>query len=324
MRNPLTATMLAATVLPALGYAKTTNICGRTPLAGKHHHAGGWFVRLHRVLWRWAIVCTAAFAGTGCATNVLPVYQLTSAHKHQAMEVARHTALPPSRRTPRAELVAVVERVRQRMRPAGLIVCREVFTTNCPESLASMRVMVWLDDGNINAFAREDGVLGFNGGLIQAAGTDDEIAMVMGHEMAHVMFGHNAKKASNEGLGMLFGLALGMGATYDIAPYMDERDLAQVLQGSMSLFQHAGALAYSPEMELEADTLSAHMVHEAGYDVNAAKGFLIRTARIGAAAGPANALSMVGFLGSHPSDDRRLAHWDIVAAKAVSGLRPGW
>ena len=291
---------------------------------GQQGDVGSGFMWSHKVLCRLAIVWVMVLAGAGCATTLLPVYEPTSAHKLQAMELARRTALPPSRRTPRAELVAVAERVRQRMWPAGLTVCREVFATNCPESLASMRVMVWLDEGNINAFAREDGVLGFNGGLIQAAGSDDEIAMVMGHEMAHIMLGHNAKQASNEGLGVLLGLALGVGATHELAPYMDGDGLAQVLQGSVSLFQQAGALAYSPEMELEADTLSAHIVHEAGYDVNAAKGFLIRTARIGAAAGPANALGVVGFLGSHPSDDRRLAHWDIVAAKAVSGLRPGW
>lgn len=130
---------------------------------GRQGDVGSGFMWSHKVLCRLAIVWVMVFAGAGCATTLLPVYEPTSAHKLQAMELARRTAMPPSRRTPRAELVAVAERVRQRMWPAGLTVCREVFATNCPESLASMRVMVWLDEGNINAFAREDGVLGFNG-----------------------------------------------------------------------------------------------------------------------------------------------------------------
>lgn len=102
----------------------------------------------------------------------------------------------------------------------------------------------------------------------------------------------------------------------------EAEEMARLMQSSTQAFGDAGRIYYSKEMELEADALSAHIVHEAGYDLSAAKGFLVRAHRIAAAVGPQRARAAVGFLSTHPSDEKRIAHWGIVAGKARAGLTP--
>ena len=259
----------------------------------------------------------------GCASTILPIYEVNGQQREWAQMQVRQAHIPAPRLTPDVDWLPTLDRVVARMWPAALVVCQETFSHGCPESLQSMRPTVITDDMSVNAFARRDGVLGFNGGLIRVAGVDDEIAMVVGHEIAHIMLGHNQKQESNETMGGLLGLAVGLGVAYDLAPHTDSDVLADIVSGSTQAAAQVGRLAYSPEMELEADILSAYMLHEAGYDLDLAKNFFIRTQRLGVAAGPDKALSVVGFLGTHPSDDRRLAHWALVASRAKSGLRPG-
>ena len=56
-----------------------------------------------------------------------------------------------------------------------------------------------------NAFAMPGGKVGVNSGLIElAGGNEDEIAAVMGHEIAHVAFRHSNKRMSQA-----MGIALG-------------------------------------------------------------------------------------------------------------------
>lgn len=64
---------------------------------------------------------------------------------------------------------------------------------------------------DINAFALPGGYMYVNRGLIEAAGTEGQLAGVMAHEMAHVALRHGTNQASKAylaqtGLGVLGGL----------------------------------------------------------------------------------------------------------------------
>lgn len=274
----------------------------------------------------WRIVALTAWCGAfllGCAAHSLPMPHVDGQAIRMAEGELRYASLPAPMRLSPSEWVPALERVRQRMWPAGLTVCRETFTHGCPESLKSMRPVVLTDVADINAYADDQsGQLLFTAGLMRQIGNDDEIAMVMGHEMAHIMFGHNQKTRDNADMGAALGLLIGLGASAEYAPYLSATEMTNLMQLSMQGFQHLGSLSYSKEMELEADALSAHIVDEAGYNFQAAKGFLVRMHRKAAEVGPQQAKSMVGFLSTHPSNARRLAHWDIAAGKAVLGMTP--
>ena len=219
-----------------------------------------------------------------------------------------------------AEQLEAVERVRQRIFPAAERVCRRFFTHGCTESINSMWVVVYTDNPEINAYAAQSGELGFLGGLVLETGTDDELAMVMAHEVAHIMYGHNQKTAQNTGGGMLLGAALGLAlgaATYQ--PGMDSSYIGDLGQSGMQIGGGIGAVAYSPAMELEADYFAAFVLEEAGYDPQKGGRFIVRAWKRGNADRAAGRRSFVSYFGTHPADDHRLAQWQ----EAVAAIRRG-
>ena len=70
---------------------------------------------------------------------------------------------------------------------------------------------VVFDSPQLNAFALPGGKVGFYTGLINLAGSDDEIAAVMGHEIAHVTSRHGAERQSQAMLVGLGGVLLNAG-----------------------------------------------------------------------------------------------------------------
>src|SRR5262245_65128096 len=70
-----------------------------------------------------------------------------------------------------------------------------------------------VDNNAINAFSLPGGFVYINRGALQAARTDDEVAAVIAHEIAHVALRHRTNQASKSylaqtGLGLI-GVALG-------------------------------------------------------------------------------------------------------------------
>lgn len=83
----------------------------------------------------------------------------------------------------------------------------------------------------------------------------------------------------------------------------------------------AGRIRYSPEMELEADQLAAYIVREAGYDLRAAQKLFIRMAHAEQHAAAKGQRELVGFLKTHPTDARRIAHWSATSRLIEAGQK---
>ena len=219
-----------------------------------------------------------------------------------------------------SEQVAAVERVRQRVFPAAQRVCERFFSHGCAASLQSMKVVVYTDSPEVNAFAAQTGELGIFGGLVLETGSDDELAMVLAHEVAHIMYGHNQKVAQNTGGGMLLGAALGIAlgaAIYE--PGMNTGYIGDLGESGMQIGGGLGSVAYSPEMELEADHFAAFVLKEAGYDPRKGGRFIVRAWRRGNAEHSAGRKSFVSYFGTHPADDHRLAQWQEAVAAIGRG-----
>jgi Zn-dependent protease with chaperone function len=112
----------------------------------------------------------------------------------------------------------------------------------------------------INAFALPGGPMFLNRGMIEAAKTEDELAGVMAHEIAHVALRHGtaqATKAQKFQIGAIAGQILGAivgGAAGSV-----------IAQGS-NFGLGAYFLKYGREYEREADLLGAQIMARAGYD----------------------------------------------------------
>ncbi len=111
-----------------------------------------------------------------------------------------------------------------------------------------------LDSPEINAFATADAYIFVNRGLIAFMGSEAQLAAVIGHEIAHVVARHPAKRRTTNLLGTGTGIAAmlltGRVETYEAADMATRTLLA----------------GYGREMELEADRIGAEIIARAGYN----------------------------------------------------------
>lgn len=152
-----------------------------------------------------------------------------------------------------------------------------------------------LQSNQINAFCMPGGKIAFYSGILQKLKlTDDEVAMVMGHEIAHALREHARERMGKNA-------ATGLGASL----------LSQVL-GLGQVGQtvtHYGAqlltLKFGREDESEADLVGMELAARAGFDPRAG---ITLWQKMGAA----NKGAPPEWLSTHPSGNSRIA--DIEAA----------
>ena len=122
--------------------------------------------------------------------------------------------------------------------------------------------VVVFDDPQINAFAVPGGKIGVYTGILNVAKTPDQLAAIIGHEIAHVLAQHAAERAS---------IALGTQALLlgtQVALEANEVSVAeqQTYMGILGLGAHIGvSLPYSRTHESEADILGLALMVEAGF-----------------------------------------------------------
>ena len=115
---------------------------------------------------------------------------------------------------------------------------------------------VVFDDPSPNAFALPGGKVGFYTGLIKLAESDEEIATVMGHEIAHVTSRHGAERVSQgqlAAIGSVVAAVVSDGSKNQNAYMLGYTALATL-----------GTLGYSRLQETEADVIGLRFSSSAG------------------------------------------------------------
>jgi predicted Zn-dependent protease len=150
-----------------------------------------------------------------------------------------------------------------------------------------------LDRQEINAGAAPNLIL-VTYGLMNFTKSDDEIAMVLGHELAHITKGHISKIT---GIQILTGLAaIGLGILSDQLSPGSGVDVIRAASGISEIFGRS----YSRDLEREADYFGLRYVKLAGYDYKVASEVWERFAN-------EVPKSMVqSFLNTHPSSPERM------------------
>ncbi|MBL8398765.1 MAG: M48 family metallopeptidase [Candidatus Accumulibacter sp.] len=161
-----------------------------------------------------------------------------------------------------------------------------------------------LTSKELNAWCMPGGKMAVYTGLIeQLQVTDDELAAVMGHEIAHALREHGREKAS-QAAGVNVAAAIG-GAVIGTYFGVDTR-LGQTALGAV------GDLAFmrpnSREMEQEADRVGVELAARAGYDPAAAVTLWEKMGRIGGGQPPQ-------WLSTHPSNQARIADLRVYAQR---------
>jgi predicted Zn-dependent protease len=150
-----------------------------------------------------------------------------------------------------------------------------------------------IDDKTPNAFAMPGGKIGFNTGMFQYAPTDDDIAVILGHEVAHVICRHGSERVSQV-VGVAIAAAVADEATKNSSAKTRSSWMAAVGIGA----QYGILLPFSRGHESEADHLGLLFMARSGYNPEAAPAFWGRFAKAGS--------KTPEFLSTHPSDTTRV------------------
>ena len=150
-----------------------------------------------------------------------------------------------------------------------------------------------VQDATPNAFCMPGGKIVVNEGILPYTQTEDGLAVVLGHEVAHAVAKHSAERISQQLLVNYGGAALGM-----LLQNKSEttRNLAMTVYGLGS--QVGVILPYSRLNEGEADHMGIIFTAMAGYDPRAAIPFWQRMSAGGS--------STPEFLSTHPGDTNRI------------------
>lgn len=161
---------------------------------------------------------------------------------------------------------------------------------------AQWEFVVFDDDDMINAFAMPGGKIAVYSGLFKVVQSEADLALVVGHEVAHVVAGHSAERVSQQLLAAGGSIALQIGTS--------RSDMSSEQRRLLIAAYGAGAavgvlLPYSRLHEHEADEIGLIYMAKAGYDPRVAIPFWERMKAQKSSSPPA-------ILSTHPADKARL------------------
>lgn len=178
-----------------------------------------------------------------------------------------------------------------------------------PTPIAGWHFVVVQDD-TINAFAAPGGFIFVTSAAIEAAQTEDELAAILAHEVAHVSRGHalgSIKKSRWAGVAKEF---------LDSSVELDEKalgKLTEAFEGALDdMVDSLLVKGYSKNTEYEADKVGIEIMARAGYDPRAMIAYL-ETLDATQDTGSG------GFSATHPKASDRISRLDSHVAKVGGG-----
>ncbi|MDO6461404.1 M48 family metallopeptidase [Granulosicoccaceae sp. 1_MG-2023] len=177
---------------------------------------------------------------------------------------------------------------------SGYVNCVANAITSALDSQTSWEVTVF-EDEQVNAFALPGGKIGVYTGLLEVAENQDQLATVIGHEVAHVLADHGNARVSAT-YATQAGLAL---ATIIGVATIDDPNKRQLL-GLLGVGAQVGLLLpYGRSQETEADIVGLDLMAKAGFDPRESVPLWQNMAAAGSGGTPE-------FLSTHPSNERRI------------------
>lgn len=157
-----------------------------------------------------------------------------------------------------------------------------------------------VDDPAVNAWMLPGGNSAVFTGLVRFSKSDDEIAIVMGHEAAHAIARHGAERISR---GVAAQVVIGAAAA---SGEVDPR----LVGATATAYGALGETAFSRGEESEADHIGLLIAAEAGYDPRASVDFWKRMGSTGGSKPPE-------LLSTHPSDETRASRLSQLMPEAM-------
>ncbi|MFY0601217.1 MAG: M48 family metalloprotease [Cyclobacteriaceae bacterium] len=152
-----------------------------------------------------------------------------------------------------------------------------------------------IDQDVLNAFATPGGYIYVYTGLINYLENADDLAGVMGHEIAHADRRHSVNQLiKSQGISVLASIVLG-------------QEASTVKEIAIGLAANAASLSFSREDEADADAASVEYLDETSFACNGAAEFFRKLEAEGGSGVPE-------FLSTHPDPSNRVSDIDARAA----------
>jgi predicted Zn-dependent protease len=175
-----------------------------------------------------------------------------------------------------------------------------------PSPIGGWHFVIIDDASAINAFAAPGGFVFVTRAAVMAAESEDELAAVLAHEVAHVVRGHALGSIKKSRWANVAKTAL------DASVELDEKalgDLTNVFEGAMDdIVESLLVKGYSRDTEFEADKVGIRILASAGYDPRALVKYLATLER-------SQETGSGGFSATHPSASDRIKKLQKIAAE---------
>lgn len=154
--------------------------------------------------------------------------------------------------------------------------------------------VVVFDSEQVNAFALPGGKIGVYTGILKITENQDQLAAIMGHEVAHVIAKHSNERMSSSqaasGIQALASIALG-----EQDPQTQKYALAALGAG----LQYGVLMPYGRSHEKEADIIGQELMAKSGFKPQATVALWHNMAKVSKGSPPE-------FLSTHPSHQTRI------------------
>jgi predicted Zn-dependent protease len=184
---------------------------------------------------------------------------------------------------------------------------RRILAATGPQSF-DYRFFV-VEDPQLNAFSVPGGSIYVYTGLIERLKTTDELAGVMGHEITHAKGHHMARSSGPDAISILSLLSM-----VALARTGTGAQAAGVVGQAVAATRQ---LAYSRQLEMEADTLGTRYMAAAGYDPKGTIAFLKTLDQERAL----NPIDVPAYVLTHPVTQERVANAELVV-KSLGPTQP--
>ncbi len=233
---------------------------------------------------RRALTALIIAAIVGCATSPLGTPQLKLFPDSQMAEMGASAFQQMQAKTPISDDGST----------NTYVTCVADAITSALEGDQEWEVKVFDEDKTVNAFALPGGKIGVYTGLLEVAKTPDQLAAVIGHEVAHVLADHG-----NARMSAAVATQAGLTAAQLYASTRSGSG-SELILGALGLGAQVGfLLPYGRSQETEADLLGLDLMARAGFDPRESVELWRNMAAAGGEGPPE-------FLSTHPAHDTRI------------------
>ena len=195
-------------------------------------------------MWHKAVSALAiASVLSGCAGALHQLPLVDSGKLSLAQTEVQNGAAPERRSVADDEVTAILHSALNRIRPSATQLCQELSVGVCQWQFRQLK------DRSMNAGAGPGGVIVINRGIVEYADNEEQVALVIAHEIGHQAANHIENSRRNATVGAVFGGIL-LGILGAAASYRSPNSSA-ITQSAMntgsSLGGAIGRISFSKE-----------------------------------------------------------------------------